>query len=265
MKMKYLIKDLSNITGLSPARIRKWQERYHILNPKKKGKNGYYYYDNEDLKILLFFKNEIKKGKTPKEILQIPRKDILSKEIYFNEFNSKEMQFIQYISEYNFKEIKNYLDKIYKTKHFLKWLQEIHNLIILTGKAWEKNFITISEEHTFSRWIYNYISSKIVKLYLYKEPIWLVAVFPGDPHELGALLHFAKLQYYKIPAKFVGMLPEKELLNEIKQNNYKIVSISIVIPQKEEALEKLKNKIQKISNTDILFGGYGYRLMLQQN
>ncbi len=244
--MKYLIKDLSKYTGLSPARIRKWQERYHILQPEQK-ENGYYYYSNDDLKVLIFFKRQLENGKSLKELSTIKREEILSKDLYINDFNKKELKIINAISKLEYDLIKKNLDKIY-FESLLKWVKEIEKLLILTGKAWEKNFITVADEHSFSNWLRNYISSKVLKYFIYDKPIWLVCVFPGDQHELGALLHFVKLLYYKVPAKFVGMLPEHYLLQEIKLNSYKYISISVVLPQSIKKLQNLKNKIEKISN-----------------
>lgn len=264
--MKYLVKDLSQLSGFSPARIRKWQERYHILNPEK-GENGYYYFSNEDLKTLLFIKEKINQNYKIKEILNELNKPSITKEkIFLKEFTKEELELIFYISHSNFNAIQNYLDKIYRKNKFNYWIQSIRKLLLLTGKAWEKNLLSIADEHTFSRWIYLYISKKIIQLQTNKDPTWLVCVFPGDEHELGALLHYAKLLYFKVPAKFVGMLPEKELLKEIKQNYYKVISISLVMPQKKEKIDTLKKKIQKQRpNIKVLFGGIGYRKLKENN
>ncbi|MCS7205547.1 MAG: MerR family transcriptional regulator [Leptospiraceae bacterium] len=255
--MKYLIKDLSKMTGLSPARIRKWQERYNILRPTQ-AHNGYYYYDNDDLRVLLFIKNQLSNGKTLKELLNISREQVLNKNLYLHEFTQKELELINYISNYQYHEIQKHLDSIYK-KSFLKWISEIRNLLILVGRAWEKNFLSVADEHSISNWIRSYIAKHLLKEMKFEKPVWLVCVFPGDTHELGAMLHFAKLLYYKVPAKFVGMLPKHELLREIRQNSYRKISISVVLPKKWKELENLRKEIQKISNAKVLFGGYGFK------
>lgn len=262
--MKFLIKDLSEMTGFSPARIRKWQERYHILNPVA-GPNGYYYYDNDDLKILLYIKEELAKGRPLKEILKTPREVILSKDVYYHDFTTDELKFIDYIIRYQYNELEKHLDAILKSKNFLSWIKEIHRLILLSGKAWEKNFITIADEHSFSNWLRGYILKYTLKKMKYQQPVWLVAIYPGDNHELGALLHFSKLLHYGVPAKYVGTLPKAELIREIKMNPYRYVSISVVLPRKKKELENLKKDILKVRECKVLFGGYGYKLMKEQN
>ncbi len=258
--MKYLIKDLANISELHPDRIRKWQERFHFLRPEL-GKNGYYYYSNEDLKILLYVKNEILKGKKINEVVSKPREEILKEIYYSNEFSKEELNIIEAISNFKYIDIEKRLISLYKKQGFYAWLKEIHRLIILTGKAWEKNFITISDEHSFSNWLKANILTYVVRNFPSTKPIWLVCTFPGDPHELGALLHYVKLLKFKVPARYVGNLPKEELLKEIKMNNYRVVSISIVLPKKWSVVKNLKAQIEKFGSIKVLFGGYGYKLL----
>ncbi len=261
--MKYLIKDLANLTEFSPDRIRKWQERYHILLPEV-GKNGYHYYSNEDLKILLFIKQELKKGRKLKEIIQKPRSEILNEYFHYNEFSQEEIEIIRKIASYNYKPIETYLKKIYKNAGFFQWSKEVHKLILLTGRAWEKNLISISDEHSFSSWIKGHILSQAIKMASNQKPIWLVCIYPKDEHELGALLHYVKLLKLKVPARYVGKLPKEELIKEIKHNQYRVVSISVVMPRKWNELQKLKEDILKHHTCKVLFGGYGYKKMKEK-
>lgn len=255
--MKFLIKDLAKMTDLNPDRIRKWQERYHILNPEL-GKNGYHYYNNNDLKILLFIKKELKAGKRIKQIIEDYKK---SKTLNFitNDFTSEELTIINSISNFDYKPIELHLSSVLKKQGFYSWLREIHKLILLTGKAWEKNLISISDEHSFSNWLRGNLLTFVVRNMPEKKAIWLVCTFPGDEHELGAILHYVKLLKFKVPARYVGNLPKDELLREIKVNQYIYVSISIVMPRKWKEIQKLKEEILKIANIKVLFGGYGYK------
>lgn len=256
--MKYLIKDLACVSNLHPDRIRKWQERYHLLKPEL-GSNGYYYYSNEDLKILLYVKNELSKGKKISQIIAKPRQELLKEITQSNEFSTEELSIIEAISNFNYKPIERKLYQVLKKKGFYSWLREIHKLIILTGKTWEKNLITISDEHSFSNWLKANLLTYIVRNLPKKKPVWLVSTFPGDPHELGALLHYIKLLKFKVPARYVGNLPKEELLKEIKIGSYRVVSISIVLPQKWKVIQNLKHQIEKLDHTKVLFGGYGYK------
>ncbi len=260
--MKYLIKDLAKLTHLSSDRIRKWQERYKILRPER-GANGYHYYSNDDLRILLYIKKQLEKGMNLKEILKKSRDEILNEILYTNDFTSEELDYIRLLLNYNYKSIEKKLNTIYKKYKFFTWSHEIHKLIILTGRAWEKNIISVSDEHAFSTWLKGYILAEINKKAEYGCSSWLVCVFPGDQHELGAILHYAKLIHFKVPAKYVGCLPREELLKEIRENNYRKVSISIVMPVKIQEIQKLKKDILKVKPVKVLFGGYGYKQFMK--
>ena len=74
--MSYLIKDLSRLSKLSPARIRKWQERYTIFEPVR-GENGYWYYTEQDKDVLLGMKTRLERGEKLKDIIALGRDGLL--------------------------------------------------------------------------------------------------------------------------------------------------------------------------------------------
>lgn len=74
--MSYLIKDLSRLSRLSPARIRKWQERYGIFTPVR-GENGYWYYTEQDKALLLGMKERLDRGEKLKDIIALGRDGLL--------------------------------------------------------------------------------------------------------------------------------------------------------------------------------------------
>ncbi|HNI98160.1 MAG TPA: hypothetical protein PL169_18975, partial [Leptospiraceae bacterium] len=90
----------------------------------------------------------------------------------------------------------------------------------------------------------------------------LVAVFPGDRHEIGALMYYALLRYKKIAAKFVGILPIEHVIRELNRSNqYKAVSFSMTLAQTPAKIDKLRGRIQSRTNIKkVMIGGRGYSL-----
>ncbi|GAB4074094.1 hypothetical protein GCM10028778_15970 [Barrientosiimonas marina] len=66
----YYIKDIADITGLSEQLIRKWENRYAIIHPKRLD-NGYRVYTEADLRVLQYVKALRDQGKSMKDALKI--------------------------------------------------------------------------------------------------------------------------------------------------------------------------------------------------
>lgn len=64
--MTYNIQQVANMTGLSKQVIRKWEERYGIVQPKRLD-NGYRIYSPEEVNALLYVKSLVEKGHSVKQ------------------------------------------------------------------------------------------------------------------------------------------------------------------------------------------------------
>jgi MerR family transcriptional regulator, light-induced transcriptional regulator len=64
--MTYNIQQVAAITGLSKQVIRKWEERYGIVQPKRLD-NGYRIYCDEEVQQLLYVKSLVEKGQSVKQ------------------------------------------------------------------------------------------------------------------------------------------------------------------------------------------------------
>ncbi|MBU42773.1 MAG: hypothetical protein CMN76_06110 [Spirochaetaceae bacterium] len=260
--MKYLIKDLSKLTGFDGARIRKWQERYRILRPER-GANGYWYYGNEDYIVLTNMKRLLDKGEKLQSVVSLGREYLLGM-MGADDFSESEMSLIKRISNNDFASIEKDFDEEYQRMNFGSFVRgPIRQAVVLTGSAWEAGLLSVAEEHAFSRWLFTYIYGKTRELGIPRDPVWLVCVFPGDPHELGALMHYALLISKKIPAKYAGTLSMDHIVDELKRNGYRNLSLSMVMPQSLEKIETVRKRILEKSGVNkVLIGGRGYRAAL---
>jgi MerR family transcriptional regulator, light-induced transcriptional regulator len=69
-KQFYFIKEVAEWTGLSEQVIRKWEDRYRVIEPKRL-ENGYRVYTTEDLITLKQLKDYRDEGKSMKEAVQL--------------------------------------------------------------------------------------------------------------------------------------------------------------------------------------------------
>ncbi|AOH55432.1 hypothetical protein ABE28_013825 [Peribacillus muralis] len=75
----FYIKDVSAVTGLSKQVIRKWEERYDIIQPVRH-ENGYRLYSKEDINTLLTIKSLQKKGFSIKQAANFAKEGLLTEE-----------------------------------------------------------------------------------------------------------------------------------------------------------------------------------------
>ncbi len=253
--MKYLIKDLAELTNFSKDRIRKWQARYKLLKPTL-GENGYYYHSNEDFYVLNAVKKKLESGQKFKDIIRLGRENLLNER--FDKFNEEELRIIDLIDKNHFFSLGKVYDQKSK-KNFVNWIREdLHPLVVLVGKAWEEKLITVAAEHAFSRWFFGYFSQKIQAFITDSTPEILVSVYPKDNHELGALLHYGELLHSKKSVRFCGKLAEDQLFKELQSQRYKELHVSAVRRYKNSEIENFKRRIlQRFSKVSIKIGGRG--------
>ncbi len=253
--MDYLIKDLSRMTGIPAHAIRKWQERYHILRPYRTP-NGYWHYSNEDFFVLKSIQQRLSQAQRLKTVMQLGREVLLRDQV--SSFPPEHLHFLNLVRARNYDAIERLFEE-QRRKSFSSWISRvIRPAVILVGKGWEQNLISVPEEHGFSHWLHAYIMRKTQAFGgVEKEACWLVVTFPGDPHDLSSLLYYACLRSHQINAWYTGMLPENELLHEVESGRFKGVSISVVMKQPEEKIRSLREAIQKRNKQiKIRFGGY---------
>ncbi len=153
--------------------------------------------------------------------------------------------------------LENHLYVERKNRTYSSWVRgTLQPLLQMVGRAWETGFISIAEEHSLSRWFQGFV---LQSLKAYPAPAsidWLVVTFPGDPHELGALMHYAILRSRGKLVRFAGPLPREELVRETRAGEYKRISISVVLPQTKDKIAALREELAKVSpDTRVYFGG----------
>ncbi len=257
--MKFLIKDLSRMTSFSPARIRKWQERYRIFKPLQ-GENGYWYYSNEDYLVLRSIQQRLAMGQKLSQVMLLGREHLLA-HLISDDFSERDWRIIQSAKDGDYPRLEKELGRKLQKQKFPQWLKaEIQPMLVVIGRAWEAGYLSISEEHAFSHWLHAYLMQLAAEFPTEGERNWLVAVYPGDQHELGAILHYCLLRYRAHNVRFVGMLPREELLRELRDGDYRRVSVSVVMPQPQTALSAFRADIKRVQPAvRIYFGGIALR------
>jgi MerR family transcriptional regulator, light-induced transcriptional regulator len=82
----FSIQQVSDLTGISKQLIRKWEERYRIVEPKRLD-NGYRNYTEQDVKKLFTIKTLLEKGHSVKQAVELLKQEINEHENPLNSQN----------------------------------------------------------------------------------------------------------------------------------------------------------------------------------
>ncbi|MBE7439340.1 MAG: MerR family transcriptional regulator [Spirochaetales bacterium] len=254
--MQYLIKDLSRLTGLPPARIRKWQERYDILRPAM-GTNGYYYYHNDDLRLLNYLKQETSRGRSISEVIAVGRSALLKESLQTNDLSES----LQAVIRGDYSMFSFHKEFSGDGRSLRTWLRTVlRPLLVQIGIAWEAGHLSVTAEHLFSRWISAAIYSMLDTLPPAVGRRILCAVYPGDEHELPGLLLHTLLRSYGAASVFVGQLDAVELRRELTSHpSYERLYITSTMPRAATQLQNFKERVgQGMPHLKIRIGGAGW-------
>ncbi|WP_391205198.1 MerR family transcriptional regulator [Psychrobacillus sp. L4] len=198
----YNIQQVADVTGLSKQVIRKWEERYELVQPDRLA-NGYRTYSEKDVNILLRVKTLSEQGYSIKQAVVLVKEEketfedqfkAISSEPY-GEFNDYVFQLLEKGSYCNEIELNLILQQGYHhfgldkflTAVVIPFLQEV-------GKRWEKGEWDEYQESVCSQVVRDFLV-QIRRNYQYREdaPLIIGACLPSEHHEVP--MHILLLQF----------------------------------------------------------------------
>src|SRR6476469_4159899 len=73
---RFTIKDMENLSGIKAHTLRIWEQRYGLINPKRKDSN-HRFYDNTDLKNLLRISHLYHRGLKISKIAKLKENELI--------------------------------------------------------------------------------------------------------------------------------------------------------------------------------------------
>ncbi len=257
--MRITAKRLSELTQVPAANIRKWRERYGILDPER-GDNGYLYYTSEDYRVLLSIARMLNAGNKLSAIMKQGRVGLLAR-APDSDYTPDELQFLEQVIENNFVHLSHELDatlRLHNVDYLIR--KKIWPQTVLVGKAWEAGFITVATEHAFSRWMMGYLSQLALRFNRKSSIGRLFVAFPGDEHELGSMMHYVLMTAEGQGGRFSGALKIERLFEELSQGDYEEVHVSATTPKTRTEIEKFVQQVHKrFPHIKVKIGGSGAR------
>ncbi|KOS66229.1 transcriptional regulator, marr family protein [Lysinibacillus contaminans] len=196
----YNITQVSEITGLSKQVIRKWEERYQLVQPERL-ENGHRVYSDKDLQLLLKVRGLSEQGYSIKQAAIIAHEQNTSKGSIIpsiTPMNEEMNDFCLLLLEKGVHCDETELNRLLQQANHSLGLSKFLSHVVIpflkeVGNRWEKKEWTEYQEAVSTMVVRDYLV-QLRRNYHYKEdaPLIMGACLPGEYHEVP--LHILLLQ-----------------------------------------------------------------------
>lgn len=272
MSGKYTIKQVATLTGLSKEVIRKWEERYDVVQPKRMA-NGYRVFNDWDVHILKRVKHLVEEGYSAKNAAVLVKEESeKGQEVIVSSSTSDGKGYVDQLLEAGKRGDEGSIGRVlHQVLHIHGLVFLIENVIIPflkgMGKCWEEGSWHEFQEH---------VASLAVRDFLIQirrndragdsAPLVLGACLPGEHHEIPTLIALISGMIHGFRTMFLGASPAPGAI-EAAVKSFKpdvvLLSATTTIPfeQSGDYLHKLDQFASKHPNTAFYLGGQGVSLL----
>ncbi len=281
-------------TGISAHVLRKWEDRYSLVEPARNG-NGRRLYSEKDIARLTLLARALRTGRTisqlatvPDEILlqyieqdgnaapsekmvhqagfdastsaPAPGKDALSDPS--EEVKKSAERFLIHLEQYQADKMDGVLQNSLRQLGRYEVVDQLIPLIMKDiGHAWQDGRMRISHEHLATYRLEAFLVTlidSITRTLPEHAPSAVSAVLEGQRHTLGTLAATVSACSSGYRTQFLGeMLPAEEIASVVQALDAKVLILSITYPFRTETLEQELQNLRYMmpTSTTIVAGG----------
>jgi len=266
----YNIQQVADVTGLSKQVIRKWEERYELVQPDRLD-NGYRIYSEKDVNVLLKVKTLSEQGYSIKQAVILikedgnePKQEFKTKSVDYEGFNDYVLQLLEKGTNCDEVELNLILQQGYNHYGLERFLTQVVSPFLKeVGNRWVKKEWDEYQESVSSMVTRDFLV-QIRRNYQYREdaPLILGTCLPSEHHEIP--LHIILLQFMMRGWKviLVGASPAPGSIEALVQKlkpSIVLLSASTTMPFEEnpELLPKLDQFAAENDTVKFFIGGAG--------
>jgi MerR family transcriptional regulator, light-induced transcriptional regulator len=267
----FSIQQVADMTGLSKQVIRKWEERYGIIQPKRL-ENGYRIYSQEDVKMLLKIKLLSEQGHSLKKAILFAKESNEDPEVpmpkgdtsNYEQWNEYVFRLLDKGSQCDEIEINFILKQAYHQvglESFLTYI--VVPFLKEVGRKWENGDWSEYQESVSSLVVRDFLV-QIRRNYHYREPSPFVlgACLPYEHHEVPLHLILLRFMMKGWKTQLIGASPApgsiETLVSKLKPDMV-LLSASTSLPFENDPgmLQRLDQFAENQPNTIFYLGGQG--------
>ena len=262
------MKQISELTGLSRHVLRKWEQRYTFLSPRRTT-NGYRFYDLEELQLLFFLKYQLTNG------LSIGRLARQGRAALRAEMNAgpidvphvpqdsqpQARDLIRAARRGDQAAVDRTIALIIQRRGFDEALTDVLFPVLHTiGEIWHQGRISITGEQSVSRTIQRLLVQSHQHHHHPNHPYALIACVPNDFHEIGAMAAARLLRNNGWNATYLGPDVNVDVVRlACRRRHGKLVLFSCTVEPPSSDMNNLIDEIVRhlLPLTKVVVGGRG--------
>lgn len=262
------MKQLSELTGLSRHVLRKWEQRYTFLSPRRTT-NGYRLYDLEELQLLFFLKYQLTNGLSIGRLARQGRAALLAEmnagpvdvPHVPQDSQTQARDLIRAARRGDQAAVDRSIALIIQRRGFDEALTDVFFPVLQTiGEIWHQGRISITGEQSVSRTIQRLLVQSHQHHHHHNHPYALIACVPNDFHEIGAMAAARLLRSNGWNATYLGPDVNVDVVRlACRRRHGKLVLFSCTVEPPSSAMNNLIDEIvrQLLPLTKVVVGGRG--------
>lgn len=273
MEERFSIREIARLTGLTPATLRKWEERYEIVHPLRLP-NGYREYSRADLAALSWVKAKVEGGSLvstaaaelkerlgqgwlPDDGRGLEQSAVLGEQHLQTKCQER---LLAALLDRTYGEIMTTLDKAFAAFCLDTVLIEIIQPVLYQiGLLWERGTISEYQEHYSSMVLRDRLLALRPVLGGRMGPLFITACLPGEQHEIGSLMLNLLAARQGFNAVHLGASPSPVGLERaVAEMHPAVLALSVATTQRlQEQKRWLEGLGELAPQSELVVGGQG--------
>lgn len=265
MTSTYSIRSVSKITGLTPERIRSWEDRFSVVSPARTD-TGRRSYSDSDLAHLQLLADAVGAGHPISDLAGLTVDDLntlVEKTAPMDmrpDTNAAVTRLLDDLAAMDIQRCDATLSAALVNMEPWQFVTELVTpLLHRIGDLWQAGDLDIGQEHFIS----NLVRMKLYASIQSMPPAWsrslvLFTTLGGERHEIGAIAACYLTRASGVRAEYLGAdMPANDVIELVKGLECSVLGLSITAPAEEEdTLQKVQSIIGHVpATTQIWLGG----------
>jgi DNA-binding transcriptional MerR regulator len=228
----YEIYEVSELTGLAPARLRAWERRYAVVRPERQP-NRYRAYSSRQVALLRAYARLIQAGGRIGDLVAQPVEEVLARAEARDQDGTPVGAILALVEGLDREGIQLILEAELERRGLVRLCDEIiHPLSEVVGDRWALGTLPIALEHLASETVVSFLKHALTSGPESDGPVLLAACLAGERHEWGILRTLAHARATGWRLRYLGAdLPLGEAVEAAWRGRPALLALSATDPE----------------------------------
>jgi MerR family transcriptional regulator, light-induced transcriptional regulator len=228
----YEIHEVSELTGLAPARLRAWERRYEVVRPRRLP-NGYRVYTGEQVALLRAYARLVAGGERIGDLASQPAEAVLARVEARAGDGSPLGALLGAIRDFDRERLEGLVAQQLGLRGLAAFASEVVlPLAQVVGDAWALGQLPVAAEHLASEVVVHALKTGL-RAARAGGPLFLAGCLPTERHEWGILATLVQLQERGWRVQYLGAdLPIEEMV----ETSWKLMPDAVGLSSSDPAL-----------------------------